>query len=78
MLPAGTAGFVDHIGIAVADMDQALALYRDLMGLELERLEEVPSEQVQVAMLKLDRTGAVGNRRRTIRSEPAARRRKAG
>ena len=60
-LPEGTAGFVDHIGIAVADMDQALVLYRDLLGLELERLEEVASEQVKVAMLKLDRTGAVGH-----------------
>jgi methylmalonyl-CoA epimerase len=60
-LPAGTAGFVDHIGIAVEDLDQALALYRDLMGLELERIEEVPSEQVKVAMLKLDRSGAVGH-----------------
>lgn len=60
-LPAGTAGFVDHIGIAVDDMDRALLLYRDLMGLELERLEEVPDEQVQVAMLKLDRRGAVGH-----------------
>lgn len=60
-LPAGTAGFVDHIGIAVEDLDQALVLYRDLMGLELERVEEVPSEQVKVAMLKLDRTGAVGH-----------------
>ncbi len=60
-LPAGAAGFVDHIGIAVEDLDQALVLYRDLMGLELERLEEVPSEQVEVAMLKLDRTGAVGH-----------------
>jgi len=60
-LPAGTAGFVDHIGIAVADLDEALVLYCDLMGLELERLEEVPSEQVKVAMLKLDRIGAVGH-----------------
>ena len=60
-LPAGAAGFVDHIGIAVRDIDEALALYRDLMGLELERLEEVPSEKVKVAMLKLDRTGAVGH-----------------
>ncbi|MEZ4387546.1 MAG: methylmalonyl-CoA epimerase [Candidatus Krumholzibacteriia bacterium] len=60
-LPAGTAGFVDHIGIAVEDLDQALALYRDLMGLELERIEEIPSEQVKVAMLKLDRTGAAGH-----------------
>lgn len=60
-LPPGTAGFVDHIGIAVPDLDAALVLYRDLMGLELERIEEIASEQVKVAMLKLDRTGAVGH-----------------
>jgi methylmalonyl-CoA/ethylmalonyl-CoA epimerase len=59
-LPAGTAGFVDHIGIAVADLDGALAIYRDLMGLELERVETVPSERVKVAMLKLG-PGAVGH-----------------
>lgn len=61
ILPPGTAGFVDHIGIAVADMDEALVLYRDLLGLELERLETVPQENVKVAFLKLDRTGAVGH-----------------
>lgn len=61
LLPAGTAGFVDHIGIAVTDMDEALALYRDLLGLELERLEEVPQENVKVAFLKLDRSGALGH-----------------
>jgi methylmalonyl-CoA epimerase len=60
-LPPGTAGHLDHIGIAVEDLDEALVLYRDLMGLELERIEEVPSEQVRVAMLKLDRTGSVGH-----------------
>lgn len=56
-LPAGTAGYVDHIGIAVADLDAALHLYRDLLGLELERIEEVPQEHVKVAFLKLDRQG---------------------
>ena len=61
ILPPGAAGYVDHIGIAVTDMDEALALYRDLLGLELERLETVPQENVQVAFLKLDRTGAVGH-----------------
>lgn len=60
-LPAGSAGFVDHIGIAVEDLDEALVLYRDLMGLELEHIEEVPSEQVKVAMLKLDRSGSIGH-----------------
>lgn len=61
LLPRGMAGFVDHIGIAVADMDEALILYRDLLGLELERIEEVPQENVRVAFLKLDRTGALGH-----------------
>jgi methylmalonyl-CoA/ethylmalonyl-CoA epimerase len=60
-LPSGAAGFVDHIGIAVTDLDAALTLYRDIMGLELERIEEVAGEQVRVAMLKLDRIGAVGH-----------------
>ena len=61
ILPAGTAGFVDHVGIAVRDLDEGIALYRDLLGLELERCEEIPSENVRVAFLKLDRTGAVGH-----------------
>lgn len=61
LLPAGTAGFVDHIGIAVANLEEGIALYRDLLGLELERIEEVPQENVKVAFLKLDRTGAAGH-----------------
>jgi len=60
-LPPGTAGFVDHIGIAVENLADGLALYRDLLGLELERVEQVPSEKIEVAMLRLDRTGAVGH-----------------
>ena len=60
-LPPGVAGHVDHIGVAVADLDQALALYRDLLGLELERVEEVPQENVRVAFLKLDRQGGPGH-----------------
>lgn len=60
-LPAGAAGHVDHVGVAVADLEQGLALYRDLLGLELERLEEVPQENVRVAFLKLDRQGGPGH-----------------
>lgn len=60
-LPPGTAGHVDHIGIAVTDLEQGLALYRDLLGLELERIEEVPQENVRVAFLKLDRQGGPGH-----------------
>jgi methylmalonyl-CoA epimerase len=61
LLPAGTAGYIDHVGIAVTDLEAGLALYRDLLGLELERIEEVPSEGLRVAMLKLDRAGSVGH-----------------
>jgi methylmalonyl-CoA/ethylmalonyl-CoA epimerase len=61
ILPEGTAGFVDHIGIAVRDLDEGIALYGGLLGLELERIEEVPQENVKVAFLKLDRAGALGH-----------------
>ncbi len=60
-LPSGTAGHVDHIGIAVADLDAAVRLYRDLLGLQLEDSEEIPQENVRVAFLKLDRQGSPGH-----------------
>lgn len=42
---------VDHIGIAVKSLDDALGFYRDTLGLECRAIEEVPSESVKVAML---------------------------
>jgi len=38
---------LDHIGIAVRDLGQALAFYRDALGLEVEPPEEVPSQRVR-------------------------------
>lgn len=38
---------LDHIGIAVRDLDAALQFYRDALGLEVEAPEDVPSQQVQ-------------------------------
>jgi methylmalonyl-CoA epimerase len=60
-LPADSAGLLDHLGIAVADLEAGIRLYRDLLGLELERIEEVPQEGVRVAFLKLDRSGSAGH-----------------
>ena len=60
-LPAGTAGYIDHVGIAVADLDEGIALWSGLLGLALERIEEVPQEHVRVAFLKLDRQGSPGH-----------------
>jgi len=38
---------LDHIGIAVADLDKALAFYRDALGLDVEPPEEVASQRVR-------------------------------
>jgi methylmalonyl-CoA/ethylmalonyl-CoA epimerase len=41
---------LDHVAILVSDLDAAVKLYRDVYGLELAEIEEVPSEQVRVAI----------------------------
>jgi methylmalonyl-CoA epimerase len=38
---------LDHVGIAVQDLDAALTFYRGALGLEIERPEEVPSQRVR-------------------------------
>jgi methylmalonyl-CoA/ethylmalonyl-CoA epimerase len=47
---------ISHIGVAVRDLEEALRLYRDLLGLELAHTEEVPDQQVRVAMLRVGGT----------------------
>lgn len=42
---------IDHIGIAVKDLDTALSFYRDALGLHLEGIHTVPDQGVEVAML---------------------------
>lgn len=39
---------LDHVGIAVADLQQALAFYKNALGLEIELPEEVASQRVRV------------------------------
>ncbi len=60
-LPPGMAGHLDHVGIAVTDLEAAVQLYAGLLGLELERVEEIPREKVRVAFLKVSRDSAVGH-----------------
>ena len=38
---------LDHIGIAVANLEEALSFYRDALGLEIETPEDVPSQHVR-------------------------------
>src|SRR5438045_7578794 len=38
---------LDHVGIAVEDLDAALRFYRDALGIEIEPPEDVPSQKVR-------------------------------
>lgn len=44
---------LNHLAIAVTDLDAALAFYRDALGLHVERVETVEREAVTVAFLPL-------------------------
>jgi methylmalonyl-CoA/ethylmalonyl-CoA epimerase len=49
-------GKVDHIGIAVSNLDDAIKLYKDVLGLELHGIEEVEEQKVKVAFLPVGDT----------------------
>jgi methylmalonyl-CoA epimerase len=42
---------LDHVGIAVEDIDAALAFYRDALGLEIEAPEDVASQRVRAHVI---------------------------
>jgi methylmalonyl-CoA/ethylmalonyl-CoA epimerase len=42
---------IDHLGIAVKNLDQAVAYYEKTLGIRCERREEVPSQKVITAFL---------------------------
>jgi methylmalonyl-CoA epimerase len=42
---------IDHIGIAVQSLEEALAFYRDALGLQPQGVVTVPAEKVRVAVL---------------------------
>ena len=42
---------INHVAIAVEDIDQALLFWRDALGLTLDHIEDVPSQKSVVAFL---------------------------
>lgn len=42
---------IDHVGIAVRDIEAAAAFYRDRLGLSVTHREDVPGQKVRVAFL---------------------------
>ncbi len=47
---------IDHIGIAVQSIEEALPFYAGSLNLKLEKIEEVPSEKVKVAFMTIGET----------------------
>ncbi len=47
---------VHHIAIAVRDLEEALAFYRDVLGLEMTERRQVPQEGVEIAFLPAGET----------------------
>lgn len=47
---------VNHVAIAVADLDSALAFWRDALGLQLDHVEDVPSQKAAVAFMPIGDT----------------------
>ena len=46
-------GKIDHIGIAVKNLDEALKLYTDVLGLQVDALETVEEQKVKTAIIKV-------------------------
>ena len=48
---------IDHVAIIVHNIDQALAFYRDTLGITPREIRDVPTEQVRIAFLPLGGPG---------------------
>lgn len=44
---------IDHLGVAVKDLDAQISLYQEQLGMAFEGIEEVPSQMVRVAFFKV-------------------------
>jgi methylmalonyl-CoA/ethylmalonyl-CoA epimerase len=51
---------LDHVGVAVSDLDAAIAFYRDLLGFRVVHREDNPDQQVSEVMLS-SRVGGPGS-----------------
>lgn len=47
---------VNHVAIVIADIDEAAKFWRDIMGIKLDHVEEVPSQKSKVAFMPVGDT----------------------
>ncbi len=46
-----TARSLHHVAIVVRDLDAALGVWRDLLGLRVQEVKDVPQDRVRIALL---------------------------
>lgn len=46
-------GKIHHVAVVVRSIDEAVGLWRDMLGLELEAIMDIPSDKVQIAFLRV-------------------------
>lgn len=44
---------IHHVGVVVRDIEQAMRFYRDTLGLPVRKMEAIPEQGVQAALLTL-------------------------
>jgi methylmalonyl-CoA/ethylmalonyl-CoA epimerase len=59
-LPQPLFTAVDHVGVAVPDLDEAIAFYRDAFGMEVTHEETNEEQGVREAMLSVGGAGHTG------------------
>lgn len=42
---------INHVAIAVSDVEESLKFWRDAMGLQVDHIEDVPSQKAQVVFI---------------------------
>ena len=57
-LPNALFTAIDHVGIAVADLDEAIAFYRDVFGMRLAHQEVNEEQGVREAMMAVGDSGS--------------------
>ena len=57
-IPAHLFTAIDHVGVAVADLDQAKAFYRDVLGMETVHEETNEEQGVREAMVAVGDSGS--------------------
>jgi len=57
-IPPGLFTAIDHVGVAVTDLNAAIAFYRDTFGMELAHEEENEEQGVREAMMAVGGSGS--------------------